>query len=163
MKTFPTMSLCAVAAAVVLWIPAVAHAGPVSVTVQVESERDKGDKAKVIQQKTLKITLRNGGREAFEGAKVNYYFFAKDLETKETDVFDEGTEEVSLAPNATAVVDTKTVSATSTGRTRSSKKQKGKPLSPTGDRITGWAVQVKHADKLVGEAYSSPDLKKKLE
>lgn len=148
-----------------------------AITVRVE-QFAKGDHDKFAhtQEKSLKVFLTNGSDRDFEGLRVKYFFFARDLKGGDLTLYERGERSANVAAHATMMIETPAATTRYTeehaqgnpfgGKGKRSggggKAQKTKVIEASGQRIVGHAVQVFTGGKLVGEVYSEPSLKAKI-
>lgn len=123
------------------------------------------------QKRFLAITLTNRTREELSGLVVKWAIFASDLKERETSKAGSGEVKASVYPRHPELVQSQTVTMNYTPRHavrsssgKSSGKSKGssvkmKTVEASGTRYRGWGVQVFQGSALIGEAYSTAELK----
>ena len=155
-------------------VPVYARAEVSAVSIRVEQttgvDRTKFTKT---QEKALKIFVTNGSGADIHNLSVKYYFFGHDVRDHEAEILDKGESPVSVKARATATVETSAVKAKATeehlvagrgGFKSSNKKGSGfnnnaKKVEATGEKLTGYGVQVFDGNKLVADCFSEPSLK----
>jgi len=151
-----------------------AEISPFSVRVEQAANTDT-DKFKKTQEKKLKITVSNSS-SADANLIVKYFFFGHGAKDHEIEVIDKGDKAASVKSHATEVVETPKARATFTEAHYESKKsggggnqgrgggqQLGKKIEASGNKITGYAVQVLNGGTVVAEYFSEPSLKASLD
>lgn len=148
-------------------IPIAAEAAP---TVSVEIKKvDTSPKpkpgvkpklgAKEVEKNKLSINLRNGSTQDYKGLKVNYYFFSKNAGEPGIEILKQGSAPADLPPSKTATVESE--EATVEFSPAYTDRKAGR-IKAAGAKFAGHAVQVFNGDALVGEAFSSEQMKKVL-
>lgn len=125
-----------------------------------KSETEKFSKK---QQRSLKIFVSNSSKDAGE-LVAKYVFFGRDLKGSEVVKLDEGEKAVSVGPLNTTMVETGVATATSeeahsTGYSSGGKGKggsSGKKVEASGQKFTGYGVQLFQGDKMVAEQYDPP-------
>jgi hypothetical protein len=173
MKLLRLLALTVLAAAPV-------HAGlsPVSVRVDQVSKTESNDKDPKIktQVRSLRITLENNSNTPAETLQVKYWIISRDMKSDDLEIFDQGEKKASLSPRAKVEMETSPARTTygddhfklvrntkkGHGQSKNSNPFKVQKVGATGDKITGYAVQVFDGGKLVAEQYSDAGLKDDL-
>lgn len=127
------------------------------------------------QKRFLAITLTNRTREELSGLVVKWAIFASDLKERETSKAGSGEVKASVYPRHPELVQSQTVtmnytprhavrSSSGKGRSKGGKggSVKMKTVEASGTRYRGWGVQVFQGSALIGEAYSTPELKAEM-
>lgn len=125
------------------------------------------------QKRFLEITLTNRTREELTGLVVKWAVFANDLEANETVKAGSGQVKSSVYFQRPEVVQSQTVtmkytprhaerSSSGKGRSGSNRKATYKTVEAKGTRYKGWGVQVFQGSTMIGEAYSTPELKSEM-
>lgn len=105
--------------------------------------------------------------------EVRWYFFARDLKSGKETIIKRGTKAASLERGVETKVESETVSTTFTeehvevekaknkgnGGGKNKNKTTAKKVPASGDRITGYAVQVLAGKQLLADYYSEPSFK----
>lgn len=169
MKTFLLLLVCAAVPALAL------DKVGIAVTVKTDGKAIEEKKGYEEEQKRfLAITLTNRTREELSGLVVKWAIFATDLKERETSKAGSGEVKASVYPQRTELVQSQTVTMNYTPRhaVRSSSgkgggKSKGsnvkmKTVEASGARYRGWGVRVFQGPALIGEAYSTPELKAEM-
>ena len=117
-----------------------------------------------VQTRSLAVKLTNNSIESFENLVVKYWYFGHAMTEREPTPMKDGSGErkASLGPRGRVTVDippfsSNYVEAHTEGGGKSVKK-----VPASGDKITGYAVQVLNGDKVLAENYSEPSFKMKL-
>jgi hypothetical protein len=98
------------------------------------------------ESRSITIEITNRGQKAYDGAKVKYWLFARDMASRKGAVLTSGDELISLKPMGSAVVSSKSVKITSTtvrnseGREQNGTRKLGSER--TGQRYAGYGVAV---------------------
>ena len=145
-------------------IPAFARAevSPISIRVEQITGVDR-DKFKKTQEKSLKIFVTNGSATDLNNLSVKYYFFGHDVRDHEAELLDRGERPASVKARATEIVETPAAkaSATEAHSVKGKGKGGGKKVAATGEKLTGYGVQVFSGEKMLAEYFSAPSLKEK--
>ena len=123
----------------------------------------------IAQHRSLAIKLTNMSGEPMSGIVVKYFFIGHDLKDQKMKVLQHGERKASLSPGKTEtveseeVVNTYTEAHTEMAKGKSKGKSKGKPkaqkVAASGQKVTGYAVQVFNGTKLEVEEYSAEAFK----
>lgn len=141
-----------------LFFIAALQAGPVTVTAQEKSsKKEDAKKHEVTQDKQLTIKLDNTSREKLDDLSVKFSFYGKNLVSKSSGPLNQGEIKASIPAGGTTTVQSEHATSTYTERYMS----KGKAVDASGEKLSGFSVQVFKGSELVGEYYSSQDLKQK--
>ncbi len=142
----PALLLLAAALAAPIF-PAAAQlpAGPVRISVQVESKSDNKGFSKT-QHRILKITLTNSGPDSLP-LRVKYAFFGRTVKSHDTIVLDHSDLTTQLQPKSDQTLTTKTQSATLVEE-HFDKKTK---VPASGQHFTGYGVKVYQDGKVIAE------------
>lgn len=145
---------------------AFAQVSPVSIRVEQITSTDSDKKGvKHEQSKSLKIHLTNSSRQDFSGLRVKYYFFAKDVKSRDTSVHKDGETTADVKAASSATVETPSVSSSYSEDSYQGKKGGkrggggGKKVEGTGDRLVGYGARLYDGDKLLTEFFSQPSYK----
>ena len=146
----------------------------VTLEVKLNSKQDvKGESNETKKQtQSLAIVVKSLDRTTVN-AEVYWWFFAKDMKNGKESIYKKGKSKVTLETNVAVEVGSDTVSLTYTeehshlekgkkkkeggGKGKSAPIAKKEPAS--GDRLTGYAVQVVIDREVVAQEYSSPGYK----
>ena len=137
---------------------------PIRVRVEQVTTVDNA-KFKKTQEKSLKIFVTNGTAQDIANLTVKYYFFGHGLKEHESEVMEKGERPVSVKARLTEMVETPAVTATaiekhSTGAGGKSKgKAKAKSVAASGEKLTGYGVQVVGAGKVLADYFSEPSFR----
>jgi hypothetical protein len=174
------MNLRILLSAVVLATPAWAlESVNVAVQVRTDGAAVEGKGPADTQKRYLDITLTNRTREDLGGLTVKWVIFSSDLKSGDIDKAGQGEVKSSLSAGRSEEVKTQTVTMKYEPRhaERVAQKNQGfnrggnqgrnrqqmvKVVPASGDRYRGWGVQVLRGSEVVGEAYSTPELKAKM-
>ncbi len=156
-----------------LAFPAQAQLGAVRLDVRQHSKTDSSGKTNDTkkQSRSLTIALQNTSKEAMDGLVVKYWFFARNMKSKDIKVVMKGERKSSIAPaskdeveseSATSIYTEKhvEVSAARSGR-GGANRTTIKKIEASGDKLAGYAVQLVQGTKIIAEYYSEPSLKAK--
>ena len=151
-----------------------AEVSPISIRVEQTSGVDR-EKFTKTQEKVLKIFLTNGSTADVNNLSVKYYFFGHGVKDHEAGILDKGERAVSVKAHTTETVETPAAKASATdahvergkGGFKSSNKKgsgfnSGKKVAASGERLTGYGVQVFDGSKLLADYFSEPSLKGKV-
>lgn len=121
-----------------------------------QTTKSDNDKFSKKQQRSLKIFVSNSSKEQAE-LLAKYVFFGRELKGSDVVKIDEGEKAVSVAPLATAMVESGIASTSyqeqhSTGGGN----RAGKKVEATGHKFLGFGVQLYQGDKMVAEYYDPP-------
>jgi hypothetical protein len=132
--------------------------------VLTETKREKagsGKKPKETDLAKLEIKLSNRSANDYPAVTAQYYIFVRDIASREILVGKVGSASVSLPAvrSATVISDPVTLSKTP-ART---KKVEGKTekVPASGKEYAGYGVRVQAGNAIIGEQFSSPELKSK--
>jgi hypothetical protein len=160
--------------------PAVFALDSVNVAVQVRTDGEavEGKGTKDTQKRYLDITLTNRTREDLGALTVKWVIFSSDLKSGAIDQAGQGEVKASLAATRSETVKTPTVTMKYEPRhaepvrhkdkddfinmRRKNRPQNVRIVEAKGDRYRGWGVQVFRGKEVVGEAFSTPELKAKM-
>lgn len=141
----------------------------IKLQVAAKSEHDDPKGAKnpqEIQKRWLEIAATAFHLEKPAAVRLEWAFFGDNLDSDKVIKHGEGTETVELAQSKNADAKTKTVTFNFTPRhgerTGSGRRARVKTVEATGVRYHGWGVRAFVDGKLAGEAYSSPDIQKRM-
>ena len=160
------------AAMFLLPFPAAHALDKVALDVQVRSEGGVASKGKTdTDTRHLEIKVTNRTSENLSDLVVKWVIFARDLGSDATKQAGSGEVKSSLAPMRAEKIEGQSVTMTHTeghaekgkGGSQGNKSKGGsKQVKASGERLSGWGVQVLQDGKLVGEAYSRFELKKEM-
>ncbi len=117
------------------------------------------------QRKTIRIALSNHSQAPIPGLRVRYYFFGKEANNNETLVLEKGELTADLTGHGTATVVSPEFKAAFTEAHYAIKNKKngtatlGKKTEESGQKITGYGVQVFDKDTIAAEYFSTASLK----
>jgi hypothetical protein len=150
----------------------------VAVQVRTEGAASGGKGVADTQKRSLAITLTNRTREELGGLTVKWVIFASDLKSGEIGKAGSGELKSSLPASGSETVQSQTTimkytprhAETVTHKNRfndgnnrgKNRQQSVKIVDAKGDRYRGWGVQVLRGGTVVGEAYSTPELKAQM-
>ena len=169
MKLHPLIlaTLCAVS------VFARAEVSPISIRVEQTTGVDR-EKFKKTQEKALKIFVTNGSSADLNNLTVKYFFFGHSLKDHEAEILEKGERTASVKARMTETVETPAAKATATeehlvagrgGFKSSNKKGSGfnnaKKVAASGEKLTGYGVQVFEGGKLLADYFSEPSLREK--
>ena len=166
MKPHPLIlaTLCAIS------VFARAEVSPISIRVEQTTGVDR-EKFKKTQEKALKIFVTNGSAADINNLTVKYFFFGHSVKDHEAEILEKGERTASVKARMTETVETPVVKASSTeahseakkGKGQNAKKgnQAGKKVAATGEKLTGYGVQVFESGKLLADYFSEPSLREK--
>jgi hypothetical protein len=138
---------------------------PVTVSAKLITQHDdpKGSIDEVVNQ-ALQVDLR-AGSQVSGTVKIVCSLYADDLKTKKVVLEKNETLSAELSPGRTVKVSSPPVTFKFTPehseKSGSGKRTRYRKVEAVGHRYHGWAVQLFVSEKLVGEAYSTPGLKKR--
>ena len=137
----------------------------VTATLKTDHDDPKGSIAEVVK-KSLEIEV--SGSASVQGAvKITYTFFADDLAAGKVVALKSNDLKATLEAGKSTRLISPVVSFNFTPqhseKSGSGKRAKYKRIEATGNRYHGWAVRAYVGEKLVGEAYSIPTIKKLLD
>lgn len=142
-----------------------AEISPVSVRVEQVTSVDNA-KFKKTQEKSLKIFLTNGTAQDLTGLTVRYYFFGHGVKDHESEVMEKGERPASIKARMTETVETPSVTATATEKHSVASRgkggnnnKKGKQVAASGEKLTGYGVQVVSGGKVISDYFSEPSLR----
>ncbi len=128
-------------------------------------------KFKETQEKSLKISLSNTTNADIGNLKVKYYFFGHNVKDHEAEVLDKGEKTTSVKAHDTSIVETATVKASAVEKHAEAAPKKGakktakpqaKVVQPSGEKLTGYGVQVISNGSVITDYFSEPSLKDKV-
>lgn len=141
----------------------IVHAQRSTISVRIEQESKQESPPKdyhtKTQKRTLKIFLSNSSKEE-TNVKIKYTYFGHAIASHDVVPIDQGEKDATLKPLETQEVDAPTSSQTYTdehyeGMGKGPKKK----VEATGNKLTGYGVQVLVDDKVVAESYDPPTMK----
>lgn len=160
--------------------PLHAAVGPISITVE-QSSKTKQPQAKAgkpaqgakTQVRSVTVKLSNGSAETFDKLVVKYWFLGHDMKDHNIKVLKQGERKSALVPRGRDTVESEEVSSVYTEAHSEVTKGKGgkgkskggggaKQVAASGEKITGYAVQVLNGTKVEAEYYSEPSYKDKV-
>lgn len=118
-----------------------------------------------VQTRSLTVKLSNNSTESFDSLVVKYWFFGHSMTERESAPMKDGMGErkAALGPRGRETVDIPPFSSTyAEAHTEGGGRGAAKKVPASGDKITGYAVQVLNGDKILAETYSEPSFKSKL-
>jgi hypothetical protein len=134
----------------------------VSVRVEQETKQSEPNIKDIhtkTQKRTLKVFLTNSSKEDTT-VKIKYTYFGHPISGHEVVPIDQGEKEDTLKPSETKEVDTPSSSQTYTEEHYPPGKGVNKVKIPaSGNKLTGYGVQVYVGDKLMGESYEPMSMK----
>ena len=152
-------------------LPASALTLKVMQKVEVDNKGKTGDTKTQTRSLDMLITSLENGTV---NATVKYWFFARNMKSGKETVLKRGSKDAALEKNVPTAVQSETVTSTYTeehvevekakGGNKSGGKNKGsksttKKIPASGERITGYAVQVFVGKELAADYYSAPSYK----
>ena len=170
MKILPVLSCLLLSFA----IPAHAEVSPIHMDVEQTQKTEPKGKATTkggpppsekVQSRSLAIRLLNNSNESFDGLVVKYWFFGHEMTGHEIKALKNGERKASLGPRGKETVESAPESSTYVEAHTEAGKGKGAKATKvpaSGEKITGYAVQVLNGEKIMAEYYSEPSLKQKL-
>ena len=172
----PALAL-ALALASIFSAPLHAAVSPIRMEVEQHSST-KAPKAKpghpalsnLAQHRSLTIKLSNNSADAFDHLVVKYFFLGHDMKDHNIKVLKRGERKSSLVPRGNETVESEEVTSTFTeahaevgkGKGKGKGKPKSKKIPASGQKITGYAVQVLNGTKIEAEYYGEPSFKDKV-
>jgi hypothetical protein len=144
------------------------HAQTAAVSVRVEQETKQEepnlkDHFTKTQKRTLKVFLTNSAKED-TNVKIKFAYFGHPIASHEVTKISEGEKEDTLKPSETKEVDTPTNSQTYTEEHYPPGKGANKVKIPaSGNKLTGYGVQVYVGEKLMGESYEPLSMKEQMD
>jgi hypothetical protein len=147
-----------------------AQVSPIRMTVeQVSKSETKGKTgSEKTQVRSLNIRLENNSNESFDDMQVKYWFFGRDMKSRDVTVINTGERKSSLAPRAKEIVESESVSSSYVEEHYEVAKGKGgkggKPtkVPASGAKIMGYAVRLMKDGKVLSEYYSEPSYKERV-
>lgn len=116
-----------------------------------------------LQEKVLKINVRNIGAKPEPSLTVRYWFFGRDMKANKTVVVDGAESAVNLKPNGAEVILSEPVKSSYTQKTSFTGGAKptagAKPAEAGGVKIAGYGVQAIKEGKVVAERFSEGSFK----
>lgn len=168
------LHLLAIAALCATPVLANAEVGPVSLRVEQISKNDPG-KFTTKQEKSLKIFLANSSVDDLAKLNVKYWFFGRRVKADESSVVNKGAMPAAVKAHGSTIVETPIARATFTeehftevragGKNQNHKNagmSLGKKVPASGEKLTGFGVQVFEGEKLLAESFSEPGLREKV-
>jgi hypothetical protein len=162
--------LCLLAILGALLTTARPEVSPFSVRVEQVTSTD-AERFKKTQEKKLKIFVSNNS-SADANLTLKYYFFGHGAKDREMDVLEKGEKTALVKSHATEVVETPATKATfgeehyetkkgggGGNRGRGGGMQLGKKIQASGNKLTGYGVQILNGGMVVAEYFSEPSLK----
>ena len=120
------------------------------------------------QHRSLTIKLSNNSTDAFDHLVVKYFFLGHDMKDHNIKVLKRGERKSSLVPRGNETVESEEITSTFTeahaevGKGKGRGKPKSKKIPASGQKITGYAVQVLNGAKIEAEYYGEPSFKDKV-
>ena len=141
-------------------VPVFARAEVSPITIRVEQTTAVShDKLNKTQEKALKVFVSNGSAAELTNLNVKYFYFGHDVRDHESAILERGERKASVKARATEIVATPAKKATMTEAHYAKKKK----IEATGEKLTGYGVQVFGDEgKLLAEYFSEPSLKAKV-
>jgi len=113
------------------------------------------------QVRSLTIRLTNNSTENFDSLVVKYWFLGHALPSHDLKVLKTGERKSSVGPRGKETVESEVVASSYSDAAPG--KGKGQPPTPaSGEKITGYAVQVLGGEKVLSEYYSELSYKQKI-
>lgn len=116
-----------------------------------------------VQDKILKISVRNVGTKPEPGLTVRYWFFGRDMKANKTVVVDGAESTLNLKANGTEVILSEPVKSSYTQKTSfaggAKATQGAKPPEAGGVKIAGYGIQAIKEGKVIGERFSEGSFK----
>ncbi len=141
-----------------------------SISLQVAAKSEHNDpkgSVQEVQQRWMEISARAFHLEQPGKVRIEWAFYGDDLSADKVAQHGSGTETIELAQGKTMEVKTKAVTFDFTPRhsvkSGSGRRAKFKTVEAAGNRYHGWGVRAYVGDKLAGESYSSPDIKRRMD
>ena len=161
-KTWLRSLTISLAALTVLGVSsAPAQLGPISIKVTVEGDKDQKGQS-LIQGKRLLIDLANRSFKDYTNLTVKYFFFDKDLKTKELEIAKAGENQLDMPRNNTQQIKTDRVALEQI--LPHMERQHGSyqtiSVPATGKKHMGYGVQVFHEEKVISKLFDPSDLEK---
>jgi hypothetical protein len=178
------MKLPSVLLALIAFLATSLHAavGPISITVeqnsktrQPQAKPGKPAQGAKTQVRSLTVRLSNNSAESFDSLVVKYWFLGHDMKDHNIKVLKQGERKSALVPRGRDTVDSEEVTSAYTEAHSEVTKGKGgkggkggskgggvKKVAASGQKITGYAVQVVNGTKVEAEYYSEPSYKEKV-
>ncbi len=159
-------------ASALVFVPALrAEVSAISVRAE-QISKDENSKFTKTQVKTLKIILNNSSAQDVDGLLVKYYFFGKAVNDHDVVILDKGEKAASVKAHGSEIVESASMTAKSTEAHQTGSpngKKKGgkggaapKKVAASGEKVTGYGVQVLDKGKVVAEYFSAPSLKQEV-
>jgi hypothetical protein len=151
-------------------LPLNAQVSPIRMAVEqvAKSEAKNKTGSDKTQVRSLNIRLDNNSTQTFDGLLVKYWFFGRDMKTRDVTILKTGERKSTLAPRSKELVESETVSSDYVEEHYEVPKAKGgKAGKPTkvpasGAKIMGYAVRVMKDDRVMAEYYSEPSYKERV-
>jgi hypothetical protein len=144
------------------------HAQGTSVQVRVEQETKQEfpnlkDRHTKTQKRTLKVFLTSSSKED-ANVKIKYTYFGHPEGGHDTVAVSQGDKDVTLKPSVTQEEDVPTASVTYVEEHYPPAKpgSAAKVIPASGNKLTGYGVQIFEGDKLVGESYEPLSMKEEM-
>jgi hypothetical protein len=128
---------------------------PISMRVE-QVASHKTTKTDDTQTKSLKVFLTNASAQE-QAVNVKYYFFAKDVASRDVTVVSPGEKSATVKPHGEEIVETG--SGTATSHPKQPGQKGAKPVEASGQKLIGYGAQAMQGDKVVAEYFSEPSLK----
>ncbi len=160
-----------------LAFPAQAQLSALRLDVRQHSKTDSTGKTNDTkkQSRSLTIALQNTSKEPMDGLVVKYWFFVREMKSKDIKILKKGERKSSIAPGAKDEVESENATSTYTEKhvevtaARGARGARGgsnqmptiKKIEASGGKLAGYAVRVVQGTKIVAEYYSEPSLKAK--
>lgn len=140
-----------------------AQISPVSISVQVAGghQGDKSDIYKHNDEKQLLISLQSS--RPIGSATVRYFLFVKDLKSRRTLMGSKGEQQVTLSFGAPTQVKSEPLTATYTEEHTTGSRRSRKTTPASGQKYTGYGVQVVVDGQVVAEQFSQAALKSQID
>ena len=151
-----------------------AEISPISLRVE-QVSKDQHNNFTHKQEKSLKVALTNSSAQDLNAVKIKYFYFARNVKTRDVIVSAKGEVSADVKSHATATFETPGVTMSYTeehteGNPFANKNgnnktnggmAKTKKVEASGKRFDGYGVQVFNGGALAGEYFSEPSLKAK--
>jgi len=120
------------------------------------------------QNRELTIKVSNNSAESFSNLTVKYWFFGRDMASKSHDeeIVKQGERKLTLAARARETVQSESVASTYVEEHMKPGNAGGKggggKVAASGQKLTGYAVQVVNDGNILADYYSEESIKRKL-
>lgn len=168
MKSLPILASLLLFAAT----PSRSEVSPIHMDIEPTSKTEAKSKAPAkgpppsekVQTRSLAVKLVNNSNESFDSLVVKYWFFGHSMTEHESAPMKDGSGErkASLGPRGRVTVDVPPFSSTFVEAHSEGSGKTVKKVPASGDKITGYAVQVLNGEKVLAENYSELSYKAKL-